>query len=366
MTIVPSAAAPAAEVGGRGPASHDGTADRAEHALLGAGLLHPQQLRNLRWITPQDFRHPARGWLWRTLHQTPAKDVRPMAITEALAAADPGTRRILSPDQLALMVAECPSPGRAPLYGGMVLEASLHRAVDRAGSDLRTRVAHAGADEAQRMVADALAAGRQLTGMGVRWATVPDPVRVLLETPGDRPPAAAPPLPRSRADRLAEEATVASLLAYPHQIRELGWLASADFTDPGHAVAFRAVERLAQCGAPVDPLTVAWESRRIGAPLDVEVLDRLHQAALPGQAEYAGRTVLANAALNRLDHAGAHVQQLAADSSLSAPALLTASSGAIAPLETTHQRLLEMDTPARAHGAADLSARTRTETEIDL
>ncbi|MGK4586078.1 DnaB-like helicase N-terminal domain-containing protein [Kitasatospora sp. HPMI-4] len=343
-----------------------GTVERAEHALLGAVILRPEQLPGLRWIDPVDFATPARGWLWNALHRMGPDRVHPVAITAALADADPGTRQILAPHRVAGMVASCPNAAHAPLYGGMVLEAALHRAVDFVGSDLRTRAAHGQLDEADQLVADAVATGQQLPGMGVRWATVPETVRSLLDTAADRPPTPAPPLVRSRVDAVAEETTVASLLRYPQQMEEVGrWLHAADFADSQHAAVYRAIERLTQRQAPIDALTVTWEAQRGTVPLDPAHLDRLERDSLPGQAEYAGRAVLGAAALDRLDHAGAHVTQLAADTSLSVPALLTASSAAIAPLTATHQRLLALDGPTQNPETAGVPA-PRAEMEIDL
>lgn len=138
----------------------------------------------------------------------------------------------------------------------------------------------------------------------------------------DRSPAPAPALLRSRVDPLAEQATVASLMAWPKQMDDVGrWLSSADFANPVNAAAFRAIERLAERGAPVDALTVTWEAQRAGGIVpDSALLEEYGHTAAPGQAEYAGQAVLGAAALDRLDHVGAHVTQLAADTSLSVPA----------------------------------------------
>lgn len=342
-----------------------GIVGRAEHALLGAVMLRPAQLPSLRWVTPADFSAPAHGWLWNRLHRMDPARIDPVAVTQALADADPGTRQILAPHRLAGMVDACPTPAHAPLYAGMVLESALHRTVDFVGSDLRTRAAHGLPDEVDQLVGEAVATGQQLSGLGVRWATVPETVRSLLDTGSDQPPAPAPALVRSRVDPLAEQAVVSSLLRYPQQMDEVGrWLHAADFAESDNATVYRAVERLAQRRAPVDPLTVAWEAQRAsGALLDPAWLTRLDHDAAPGQAEYAGRAVLGASALDRLNHAGAHVAQLAADTSLSVPALLTQAGGAIAPLAATHQRLLAVDTPAHTTAAPD---QPRTEMEIDL
>ncbi|GAA2836852.1 DnaB-like helicase N-terminal domain-containing protein [Kitasatospora aburaviensis] len=343
--------------------------DYAEQALLGGALLRPTQLRNLRWITPQDFSNPARAWLWNTLHRMPADQVSPMAVTTAARSADAGTQRLLSPHHLAGFVDACPNPSSAPLYGGMVLESSLHRLVDSIGSELCTRAAHGSPDEVGDLVADAVRGGRELPGMAVRWATVPETVRSLLDTTSDRSPDPAPALVRSRTDPPAEHATIASLLVWPQQMEEIGrWLHAADFSDPVNASVYRAIERLADRRAPVDPLTVTWEAQRAGGVVpDSALLEELGRSAAPGQAEYAGAAVLGAAALDRLDHAGTHVAQLAADASLSVPTLLASASSAIAPLEATHQRLQQIDTPAHTlTEAAATTPATRTEMEIDL
>ncbi|MFD0351841.1 DnaB-like helicase N-terminal domain-containing protein [Kitasatospora aburaviensis] len=152
-------------------------------------------------------------------------------------------------------------------------------------------------------------------------------------------------------------------------MEEIGrWLHAADFSDPVNASVYRAIERLADRRAPVDPLTVTWEAQRAGGVVpDSALLEELGRSAAPGQAEYAGAAVLGAAALDRLDHAGTHVAQLAADASLSVPTLLASASSAIAPLEATHQRLQQIDTPAHTlTEAAATTPATRTEMEIDL
>ncbi|MFD0351840.1 hypothetical protein ACFQ0M_48470 [Kitasatospora aburaviensis] len=115
--------------------------DYAEQALLGGALLRPTQLRNLRWITPQDFSNPARAWLWNTLHRMPADQVSPMAVTTAARSADAGTQRLLS--RTTSPASWTPARTRAARRcTGMVLESSLHRLVDSIGSELCTRAAH--------------------------------------------------------------------------------------------------------------------------------------------------------------------------------------------------------------------------------
>jgi hypothetical protein len=66
----------------------------------------------------------------------------------------------------------------------------------------------------------------------------------------------------------------------------------------------------------------------------------LDREAMPGQADYAGRTVAGTAALDRLDHIGRQIQAHAANPALDVPHLLDRTAGAVAPLDQTHDRLL--------------------------
>jgi replicative DNA helicase len=336
------------------------TAERAEQSLLGAALLRPSLLPGLRWIHPGDFRLPAHGHLWRVLHHLGPGHVSPTAVSTTLQQAEPGLRNSLSPNVLAGLVEACPAPDHAPLYGGMVLESALHRTVERVGSDLRTRAAHGTPDEAAELLAEARQAAAEVPGLGVRWALAPETVRNLLDTTPDNLPDRVLFQQRGRVDPEAERVVVASLLRYPDQAPEIGYLRGEDFADHHHAATFEAIGRLTERRAPIDPLTVAWESQRAGGPQpQVDQLMELHREGVPGQADYAGRTVVGTAALDRLDHTGRQIQAHAMDPALDVPHLLDRTAGAVAPLDQTHDRLLgavepEIATPAPLPMEADL------------
>ncbi|GAA2110743.1 DnaB-like helicase N-terminal domain-containing protein [Streptomyces synnematoformans] len=315
-------------------------ARRAEQALLGAGLLRPAALTALRWIPPGAFARPAHPALWRLLHSLPAEQVTPMAVTAALADAEPGVRSVLSPSYLATLVAACPDPGRAPLYGGMTLEAAIHRGVERAGEGLRTTAQNVEIDLADQALADVAPAAQRLGAFGRAWQQAPETVRTLLEVDPEEPPTLAARSGPVRTDVQAEAETVASLMYRPAQLAEVRWLNADDFSDPQLRGAYRAMSALDARHAPVDPLTVAWQAARQPGPQPShDLLDALDRGGMAGIAATTGEKVLATAALDRLDAAGHRMRTAARHPGLPPAALLDDAGRALAPVERDRERL---------------------------
>lgn len=315
-------------------------ARRAEQALLGAGLLQPTALHALRWIPPGAFSVPAHQELWRTLHTLPAEQVTPMAVSAALAGAEPGVRSILTPSYLATLVAACPDPGRAPLYGGMTLEAAIHRGVERAGEALRTTAQTVETDLTVEALADAEPAARRLEAFAGAWQQAPETVRTLLEVAPEEPPVLAERPGPVRTDVQAEAETVASLMYRPEQLAEVRWLDPEDFSDPQLRSAYRAMSALDERHAPVDPLTVAWQAARQPGPQPShDLLDALDRGGMAGIAATTAEQVLTTAALDRLDAAGHRMRTAARHPGLPPPALLDDAERALQPVEQDRERL---------------------------
>lgn len=313
----------------------------AEEALLGAVLLRPTQLPTVGWLAPSDFAKPAHGHLWNVLQQLGPDRITPSAVGELLEDAEPGLRAHLSPARLQAMTQRCPQPSTAPLYGGMVLEGSVHRAVERAGSRLQHRTTTV--DQLDTVTA-AVDEGRDvekgLEQLAARWQRAPETVRSLLD--GQHEPTPVPTRDRAYGDTAAERATVASLLRWPSQ--DVQWLSPEDFTDPEMGSAFRAVQTLVDRGAPVDPLTVAWESQRRQDPQPaVEELQQLDAEGVPAEAEYVGYEVLGRSALDQMDASGARLQHFGQDAALPPAALVHRSERELSELAHDRQRLHQAD-----------------------
>ncbi|MGW3491536.1 DnaB-like helicase N-terminal domain-containing protein [Streptomyces sp. NPDC001054] len=335
---------------------------RAEEAVLGAALLRPELLPSLRWIPPGTFSRADHAALWRVLHSldlsaVPVRRVThswsgpapvayrdmPTAVNRAVADLDPGIRSTLTPPHLAELAASCPNPGTAPLYGGMTVESAIHRAVEDAGGKLRDTARRTDIGRAPEALALGEQTGERLSALGRAWASVPEPVRAQLDAPTEAT-VTPPDHERARVDREAESSTVASLLYQPAQLREIPWLSEQDFTDTELASTFSAMRRLDARGAPVDPLTVAWEAaRRPGHSLSDRALQDLERAGQSGQAAFTGEQVLRTAALDRLDKTGGDLRTYALHPALAPTGLLDHAGRALGPLSHDRERVMHAE-----------------------
>ncbi|MFM9625065.1 DnaB-like helicase N-terminal domain-containing protein [Streptomyces turgidiscabies] len=320
---------------------------KAEEALLGAVLFRPQALPELRWIPPGTFSRPDHAALWGVLQSIDLTKIPPKALPAAVSAAvarieDPGIRHMLSPDRVQALAnpGVCPDPARAPLYGGMVLESAIHRAVEHAGEQLRHTARRTEVDQALKALEHADGTGRRLAQLEAAWKAAPETVRNLLDTQPEQPVTPVPRAERVRLDLQAETETVASLLAEPRQLAEVPWLHDRDFTHPELQTVYRAMRTLDARRAPIDPLTVAWEAQRHpGAQPSDQALAELQHAGNPGHAAWTGEQVLHTAALDRMDEAGHDIRNYGRHPSLAPGALIDHAGQALEPCRDDHERI---------------------------
>ncbi|MCZ0984033.1 DNA helicase [Streptomyces diastatochromogenes] len=321
---------------------------KAEEALLGAMLHRPEALPSMRWIPPGTFSRPDYAALWQTLHSIDFSKVArtdiPVVVTAAVARIEePGIRQTLTPFRISNLAntSVCPDPRSAPLYGGMVLEAAIHRAVEHAGEMLRHTARQAEVDQALKALQQADRTGQRLAQLDAAWKTAPETVRNLLDTQPEQEVTPVPRTERARTDLQAEGETVASLLYDPRQLREVtGWLEDRDFSHPQLAAVYRAMRTLDERHAPIDPLTVAWEAQRHPGPNPSDqVLTELEQAGMGGTAAYTAEQVLHTAALDRLDAAGHDLRNFARHPALPVSALVDHAGQALEPVSADQQRI---------------------------
>ncbi|MFJ2561276.1 MULTISPECIES: DnaB-like helicase N-terminal domain-containing protein [unclassified Streptomyces] len=320
---------------------------KAEEALLGAMLFRPQALASMRWIPPGTFSRPDHAALWGALHSIDFTKVAPNDVPAAVTAAvakieDQGIRHLLSPSRVSGLAnpGVCPDPRRAPLYGGMVLESAIHRAVEHAGERLRDTARQTEVDQALKALEQADGTGRRLAQLDAAWKAAPEVVRNLLDTQPEQPVTPVPRTERARVDLQAEAETVASLLAEPRQLAEVPWLQDKDFSHPELQAVYRAMRTLDERHAPIDPLTVAWEAQRHpGAQPSDQVLAELQHSGNPGHAAFTGEQVLNTAALDRVDAAGHDIRNYARHPSLAPGALVDHAGQALEPCLADHQRI---------------------------
>ncbi|MCQ4045822.1 DnaB-like helicase N-terminal domain-containing protein [Streptantibioticus rubrisoli] len=354
---------------------------KVEEALLGAALFNPAALPSMRrWLPSAVFSRADHQALWQVLHAidfttVPSSQI-PATVSAAIAEqiAEPGLRACLSPARLAQLANACPTPGSAPLYGGMVLEAAVHRSVERAGEELRQTAREAEVDQAAQALARVEGTGQRLAALGAAWQAAPETVRNLLDTAPEQPVTLAPRTERSRVDLRAEAETVASLLYQPAQLDEVRWLQRGDFADPQLAAVYQAMATLHERHAPIDPLTVAWQAQRqSGAQPSEQVLDELDRGGTPGTAVHTGEQVLATAALDRLDGAGHQLRNLARHPALAPASLVGHSDHALQPVAADRERIRQAERelapadqePAPAEPATQ-PATAAPEMEMDL
>lgn len=322
-------------------------AHRAEEALLGAAMLNPALLSTLRWIPPGAMSTPDNAALWQIMHRTDWSQVPNSEIPNTLVKAiaelpEIGLRQCLTSSRLAGLVRHCPTGQYPGLYGGMVLEAAVHRAVEQAGAALVLSAAEAEVDEADvTLEHGAETTARRLAALQAAWAAAPETVRNLLDTPPAEDITVAPRGERARTDLYAEATTVASLLTEPGQLPEVtGWLRPEDFSDPQMRAVYQAMETLADRHAPVDPLTVAWTAQHQPGPqISAQVMRELEDGGSHGIAAFHGEQVLATAALDRMHATGYELRNVARSPVLATTALLDRSTTAIEPLTADRERM---------------------------
>ncbi|MFF3061577.1 DnaB-like helicase N-terminal domain-containing protein [Streptomyces sp. NPDC057909] len=321
-------------------------ARRAEEALIGAALHRPEALPAMRWVPAGAFSSPDLGALWTTLQNidfrtVPSTEI-PSAVTAAVAQIEnQGLRQCLTPPRIAALANACPDPRTAPLYGGMTLESAIHRSVEHAGNELRNTAQQAEVDQAAQALDQVERTGNRLAALDAAWKAAPETVRNLLDTPAEEQIQLAQHTARARVDLQAEMETVASLLWRPEQLPEVtGWLQPRDFSDSQLAAVYEAMTTLHDRHAPIDTVTVAWETaRRPGAQPSGQVLDELERAGTGGTASYAGEQVLGTAVLDRLDAAGHHMRDLALHPQLAPTALVDHAEQAMQPAIADRERV---------------------------
>ncbi|MCM1967974.1 DnaB-like helicase N-terminal domain-containing protein [Streptomyces sp. G1] len=325
---------------------------QAEQALLGAVLLEPSQLEKLTpWLQPSHFYRPAHQALFAAalkLHadRHPAVGLAvgesvPLAwLSDTVAVAGTQTRGITS-SYAHLLVSACPRPEHAVIYGRMVLEGAIHRAVAQHATRLhqaaRADAVRGGTEETIRQ-ADILT--EALGDLSRRWGT---DARPAPASPSAVPPG---PVPKEYDEHLLadEEFLLACLSTRPEQLGDVvGWLHPADFTDAGHQQIYQSLGALHHRGEPIDQLTVLWEVQRRGALSDRTLeADRVMRicdgSSFGGSAEHYGERLVRASLLRTAADAAGRVRTLSDDESLAAGSLINHALDALGPLDQVRRR----------------------------
>lgn len=232
---------------------------RAEQAVLGALLQHPDLIDQVGYLSGADFTDSSHKWIFDALTETHALHAE--ATGERLMTLVADSAPEIDRAYLDTLPARCPVPGHLPAYGRMVAEASMIRELDvhahriaRGAADLIRRRAGVGTPQ-QRSIPEHLA---RLAEAMIRHTRRLDP---------DRWPEVGPEPQAEQPDQLPEQLqarreieVLAGLLQHPAQCAQvLKWLPPRAFTPGPHREIYEALRAVARTGAPVDALTVAWQ-----------------------------------------------------------------------------------------------------------
>lgn len=268
----------------------------AERALLGAILLDHARLTDVQeWLERDDFYAHRNGLVYTEMLdlRLTGQDPTARAVLDRLIP-NAESRRLVDGPYLHTLMESCPHPSRAPLYGRMVLEASIHRRT----ADRAEHLGYVAQSEAPPdVVIDEL--GREVVGWTAaiqalerRWARAggdAGAVRALDSGMLDMAPSYI-------AAEAAEVSVIASLLAAPWQFDQVkGWLRPEDFSQADTRALYIAINEVVEAGQPVDVVTVMWAAiRQVGAAdrLDHQAVARLAEAGVSGYAVVSGRAVL--------------------------------------------------------------------------
>jgi len=327
-------------------------ARHAERALLGALLLDPAQTDAVAtWLRPNDFGIPSHEIAYRLILAAHAGDnpLTPEGVLAAALADDNARRNRVDGPFLHTLIATTPAASRAPLYGRMVLEASIHRAVAYHAGHLAYAAQVAPVEIALQ---EAAAAQEQLATLEQRWRAVSEGA---AEPPGEPAADDTASVRSSDAEALpAETRLVASLLDNPAQLSGIrGWLEPEDIAHPGLRATHAALCHLHTRGDPIDYITVAWEISRAPGDdmrLSPDDLAALARTALPGHAAYAGREVLVHSARRHLRHTAAALEGAAMRPEHGPTRLLAHAHAQLATARAFDERLAVSGTPPPSAG----------------
>jgi hypothetical protein len=333
-------------------------ATRAEQSVLGAALLAPRVVDELRdWLPPGAFRSPDHQRIWEVMLDEPrtGSDFSDRVYTRLQQEPHPQAEAY-HPVRLQDLMQACWHPDRAPLYGGMVLEAGIHRGLETTGIRLEQTARQATVDSAEAALSRAAALGLDITDLAARWEQVPDRVRQALAPPSGHTAVLPhpPTLRHQHADPAAERSVIGGILADPAQLPQARWLHRDDFSDQCHAETWDALSRLDGYGVPIDPMTVEWNLQRAGAIQPDQpggwTGGDLHQWAregIPLAVEHFATQVGAAGALDRTDLAGRRLRALTRLPDIAPDDLLETGVAVVGQLPQEQRRLAPHLTPDR-------------------
>nr|WSW65704.1 replicative DNA helicase [Streptomyces sp. NBC_00995] len=310
----------------------------AEQSLLGALLLEPHQLPDIRALEAEQFSNHVHGALFQAMRTVPPPDPATHrsdpawlnAVLEAARARAP----VLTVSYLHTLVQVCPCSQHAATYARMIRADHARRTLLM----LAQRLAQTAIDvtlpqPAAATLAQAEALAQFLDTLAGQFAP----------HPGSLPRTS---LPRPPAGRCSEEAfdeerlLLAAATAHPAALKDMRWLQPNDFTQSLHATVWECLTSLVHRAEPVDPVTVLWEAQHRGLLADgFAASDLMSLVSTPvGSPEYWGERVLQRALLTCAFDVAARIAAYAEGPANTPHQLITGSRRALADLTAVRTR----------------------------
>ncbi|MER6400113.1 DnaB-like helicase N-terminal domain-containing protein [Kitasatospora sp. NPDC001603] len=284
----------------------------AEQAVLAAVLARPEEGARLAgWLKAGDFQDPWLGQMYKALveeklYAHPAVTMRhsPAERREVLArmlyeqlqhkAADeywtvPASAWLAVAQQVHALATtqQVPHPEHAAQLGQRVLQTSIQQQVAEGSWRVENTLKVPGTPAAEMEINAMLGTLQQLEG---RWEQA-------MGRPAAVGAAMAPQSSPRPEMAFTEDAVLSSLLRDPGQLEQVGrWLRAEDFTQPGRAQLFTALQDAVANRGTVDPALMVWDAHRRGTAgpgsLAPEQVWAMYQNGRPGMAHGGGRQLV--------------------------------------------------------------------------
>ncbi|MFB8242663.1 DnaB-like helicase N-terminal domain-containing protein [Kitasatospora purpeofusca] len=284
----------------------------AERAVLAAVLARPEEGARLAgWLKGGDFQDPWMGQMYRalveeklyahpavTLRSSPAerREVLARMFYEQLQHKAAGERwtvpasvwpAVAQQIHALTTTQQVPHPEHAAQLGQRVLQTSIQLQVAQGSWRVENTLTVLGAPAAEMEINAVL---NTLRGLEDRWEQAMGRVGAVG--------AAMAPQTSPRPEMaFTEDAVLSSLLRDPGQLEQVAfWLRAEDFTQPGRAQLFTAIQEAVTNRGTVDPALMVWDAHRRGTAgpgsLAPEQVWAMYQAGQPGIAHGGGQQLV--------------------------------------------------------------------------
>ncbi|MFE2728743.1 DnaB-like helicase N-terminal domain-containing protein [Kitasatospora sp. NPDC059327] len=284
----------------------------AERAVLAAVLARPQEgARLAHWLKAGDFQDPWLGQMYKalveeklyahpavTIRSSPAErqevlarmlyeQLRHKAIDERWTVPDSAWPAVAQQIHALTTTQQVPHPEHAAQLGQRVLQTSIQQQVAQGSWRVENTLRVPGVPAAEMQINSMLATLQKLED---RWEQA-------MGRDGAVGAAMAPQNAPRPETAFTEDAVLSSLLRDPGQLEQVRhWLRAEDFTQPGRAQLFTALQDAVTSRGSIDPALVVWDAHRRGTAghgsLAPEQIWAMYQEGRPGIAHGGGQRLV--------------------------------------------------------------------------